>query len=262
MADLIRPAKSGNNWTFYDLESYHISLNPVDPLQFFGLKELPHPSVDQELLDNLEAAAMQEDRHAELINLHNLTKIPDDDETAVTDFTVKLFDVLGYTRRDRVARTQMNLDLFVCGETKPTKTDVCVVDFPWNQVILLVQADRRLENASATKPYAQLVAKAVAAFDRNNQFRRWGTGLPRLTETIIPGIVMVGTSPVFFKIPVTETLWTHIRHGSYPPEETRVIYCYPPVPHPPCSWSEGMMPLENRREILECFEAFKALVGI
>ena len=78
----------------------------------------------------------------------------------------------------------------------------------------------------------------------------------------MPGIVMVGTSPAFFKIPVTQTLSTHIRHGTYPPEETRVTYCYPPVPRPAHRRAEGMKPLDNRREILKCYEAFKVIVGI
>lgn len=78
----------------------------------------------------------------------------------------------------------------------------------------------------------------------------------------MPGIVMAGTSPTFFKIPVTQTLSTHIHNGTYPPEETHVTYCYPPVPRPHLLHIEGMKPLDNRHEILKCFEAFKVVVGI
>jgi hypothetical protein len=78
----------------------------------------------------------------------------------------------------------------------------------------------------------------------------------------MPGIVMVGTSPAFFKIPVTQTLSTHIRHGTYPEEETYVTYCYPPVSRPTRRGSEGMKPLDNRREMLRWYEAFKVIVGI
>ena len=38
MANLTRSAKSGSKWTLTDLESYHISLNQVDPLPFFGVE--------------------------------------------------------------------------------------------------------------------------------------------------------------------------------------------------------------------------------
>jgi len=76
----------------------------------------------------------------------------------------------------------------------------------------------------------------------------------------MPGIVMTGTLPTFFKIPVTQDLLHHIACGVRPPKETRVTYCFPPVPvH--CH-TKGMMPLDSRAEILKCFEAFKAIVGI
>ena len=78
----------------------------------------------------------------------------------------------------------------------------------------------------------------------------------------MPGIVMVGTSPAFFKIPVTQTLLDHIAYGSYPPAETQVTYCYPPVPRPAHRLSEGMKLLDNRHEMLKCYEAFKVIVGI
>lgn len=70
---------------------------------------------------------------------------------------------------------------------------------------------------------------------------------------------MNGTSPVFFKIPVTEELSTHVRHGTYPPNPTTVTFCAPRLPS---QRSDAMKPLDNRREILRCCEAFKAVVGI
>lgn len=38
MANLICSAKSGSDWTLNDLDSYHISLNQMDALPFFGLQ--------------------------------------------------------------------------------------------------------------------------------------------------------------------------------------------------------------------------------
>ncbi|PBK61857.1 hypothetical protein ARMSODRAFT_861504, partial [Armillaria solidipes] len=60
MANLICSAKSSSDWTLNDLDSYHISLNQMDALPFFGLQELPQPSVDPELLTNVDAGAMQQ----------------------------------------------------------------------------------------------------------------------------------------------------------------------------------------------------------
>jgi hypothetical protein len=71
-----------------------------------------------------------------------------------------------------------------------------------------------------------------------------------------------GTFPTFFKIPITQTLSTHIRDGTYPPEETCVTYYSPPVPRPGCRYSEGMRPLDNRHVITKCYDAFKAFVAV
>jgi hypothetical protein len=70
---------------------------------------------------------------------------------------------------------------------------------------------------------------------------------------------MAGTSPSFFKIPVTKTLLSHIRSGTCPPCETCVTYCYDSVHFN--RRHHGMIPLDNRREILKCYEAFKVFVG-
>lgn len=222
---------------------------------------------------------MQQHQHTELINYIDLAKTAEKGESAVVDFVVELFKTLGYARRERLARTRVVLPLLTCGEEMHAKTDVCIVDRSQNDILLLAQADKRLEHGDPTYARAQLVAAAVGAFNENNA-QRDVAGLPPLEEKVshfasllppflrdcspkvIPGIVMAGTSPAFFKIPVTQTLSTHIRHGTYPSEETRVTYCYPSLPHPGHRRYEGMKPLDNRREILKCFEAFKVIVGI
>ncbi|KAI5992036.1 hypothetical protein F5J12DRAFT_727114 [Pisolithus orientalis] len=261
MANFIRPTKSGSDWTLNDLDSYHISLDQVDTLLFFGLQELPQLAVDPELPANADADAMQQDSHAELITYLDFAMITEKGETAVGDFVVELFKTWGYVHRERVARTRVDLSLLICGENRYAKADVCIVDRSQNDILLLVQVDKRLEHGEPVNARAQLVAAAAAAFNEKNA-QREVVGLPPVEETVIPGIVMVGTSPVFFKISVTRTLSAHICHGTYPPEETRVTYGYPPVPRPARRRSEGMKPLDNRREILKCYEAFRVIAGI
>ncbi len=166
MANLLRTAKSGSDWTSSELDAYHIKIVPVDPLDFFGVQALPPPQVDPEILEHVEAADMIQDRNAELISLLDL-------ESAVVDFTVELFKVLGYVKRDRVARTRVDLPLLICGEYHHARTDVCLVDHSRNDILLLVQEDNE----------SQLVAEAVVAFSRNNQSRR-DIGLPPLDEKV------------------------------------------------------------------------------
>ena len=79
---------------------------------------------------------------------------------------------------------------------------------------------------------------------------------------VMPGIVLIGTTPTFYKIPVTTGLVRHVAEGTYPPEKTIVFAHIPEVPRPNRRWSEGMKPLDNRAVILSCYEAFKRIVGI
>ncbi|KAK0443571.1 hypothetical protein EV421DRAFT_1890776 [Armillaria borealis] len=262
MANLLRTAKSGSDWTISELDAYHIEIVPVDPLDFFGVQALPPvpPQVDPEILDHVEATDMVQDRNAELIGLLDLAMLPKSGESAVDDFAVELFKVLGYVRRDRLARTRTDLPLLICGEYRHAKTDVCLIDRSQNDILLLVQEDKRIDG-KLPQAEAQLVAEAVAAFSQNNQSRR-DIGLPPLDEKIMPGIVMLGTTPTFYKIPVSQSLLYHIRNGTYPPDLTQVTCCAVPVPRPARRYSEGMKPLDNRKEIFRCYEAFKAIVGI
>ena len=126
---------------------------------------------------------MQQDRHAELITLLDLAMIPERGETAVDDFAVELFKVVGYVRRERVARTRVDLPFFICGKIRHAKTDVCIVDRSQNDILLLVQEDKRLGLWEPVNARAQLVAEAVAAFNENNAHRE-AVGLPPMAEKV------------------------------------------------------------------------------
>ena len=72
----------------------------------------------------------------------------------------------------------------------------------------------------------------------------------------MPGVVLVGTTPILYKIPVTADLVRHIAHGTYPPEATIVLANVPVLPRPRLRYSEGMKPLDNRQAMLRCYESF------
>jgi hypothetical protein len=217
---------------------------------------------------------MQQPLHAGFIHLLDFTMTPGDMGSCVVDFSVMLLKVLGYILRDRVPRTRMGIDLFICGRKRRTKADVCLFDARQNDIVLLIQEDTTAR--SSKDPQVQLVVKAIAAFNENNATRE-AAGLHPLAEQVshfrnlldaflkprsfqlMPGIVMDGTSPSFFKIPVTQTLSTYIAHGTYPQEATEVTFCHPPLPDH-SDGSNGMKPLDNRYEILRCYEAFKAYI--
>jgi len=71
---------------------------------------------------------------------------------------------------------------------------------------------------------------------------------------------MTGTAPIFYRILVTGALLQALATAQYPDEETVVLRFIPPVPNPGRYRLDGMRPLENRRIILQYFEAFKAVI--
>lgn len=183
MADINRSVKFGSEWTLCELDAYNIRLERQEALEFFGVPALPDPVVDPELLQHLDAEDMQQDRNAELINLVDLAMLRSSGDSAVDDFAVELLKVTGYVRRNRVARTRWDLPLLICGEWRHAKTDVCVIDCQRNDILLLFQEDKRLEDREPHDPNAQLVAGALAAFTENNASRK-SAGLPPLESRV------------------------------------------------------------------------------
>ena len=77
----------------------------------------------------------------------------------------------------------------------------------------------------------------------------------------IYGILMVGTAPTFYRMPITADLVRDVQAGRIPSGQwTRVQRCVPPVPNQDAYPKEGLVPLVNRRVVMQCFGAFKALV--
>jgi len=234
MANLIRSPKSGSDWTVNDLIAYNITIVRQNAATFFGQAVLTVPPHHPDLLNRLTADEMADDESYQ-----------------------QLLRVMGYAGRalGRDLRSRKDIPLFICGEWRHAKTDVCVMDT--NGYLLLVQEDKR--HLEIVDPEPQLVAEAIAAVQSNNRTRDL-LGLDPLDVKVMAGITMTGTSPTFFKIPVTLELIGAIQRGEYPATPTIVVMHRPAVPRPARRLSEGMRPLDNRRCILACFEAFRQFV--
>ncbi|KAF8840418.1 hypothetical protein BDN67DRAFT_649392 [Paxillus ammoniavirescens] len=108
-------------------------------------------------------------------------------------------------------------------------------------------------------PFAPLVAEAITAF-QTNDVHRVASGLDPLEDKSIPCVIMVGTSPTFFKVPITTELVQCVQRGEYPATPTVVLDHVPDIPKPTRKESEGMEPSDNRHIMLQCYEAFKQFV--
>ena len=78
----------------------------------------------------------------------------------------------------------------------------------------------------------------------------------------MPGVAIIGTMPIFYKIPVTPNLVHNVQLGTYPSEPTIVSMHVPHVPNPSFRYFVGMKSLDNRQAVLRCYEAFKPIIGI
>ncbi|KAK0464736.1 uncharacterized protein EV420DRAFT_1476132 [Desarmillaria tabescens] len=249
MANITRSSKAGNEWTSNDLNAYNISITFQDALTFFDETALPAPSVHQEILTapTADQCVLQPPRTT---RTRNSTLRPGGFGTLSHSFR--------YIHRPRAIRTRKKLRFFICRESKYSLLDVCILDRDTDDVILLVQEDKQLGQGDG---HARLVAGAIAAFQVGNAQRR-EVGLTTLDSRtqVIPGIIMVGTSPTFFKIPVTRQLAVCVEFGRSPLAPTIVTGHVPDIPRPNRRFSEGMRHLANRRVILQCYEAFKKFV--
>ncbi|KAK0468586.1 hypothetical protein IW261DRAFT_1372952 [Armillaria novae-zelandiae] len=257
MANLLRTAKSGRDWGRSELRAYNIAVEYQGAATFFGNNPLPQPTVAAEVLHNVAAEDMVDEGNYTLLRYMDLAMNPvPAQESAVDDFTIELLRTLGYARRPRVTRSRLDIPFFICGEQHHARTDVCIVDS--TEILLLIQEDKR--HMEEKDPEPQLIAEAIAAFQANNDKRTRILAQDPIAHKILPGIIMTGTSPVFYKIPVTTELADSVSMGQYSPTRTVVHAHLPPVPRPARRLSEGMRPLDNRVTILACYEAFKQFV--
>ena len=258
MASLLRSPKSGSNWGPNELLAYNIDIQFQDAATFFGVNPLPQPAVADEVLTRLNADDMTNDSNYKFVRYMDLAMDPvPAEESAVDDFAVCLLTLLGYVPRSRMTRTRADIPLTICGEQCHTKTDVCVVE--GDDILLLVQEDKRHKERKDPEP--QLIAAAIAAFQANNTRRTRVLGQDAIDAKVMPGITMLGSSPAFYKIPVTKELAHAVALGQFPATPNVVYAHLPAVPRPARRLSEGMKPLDNRRHILACYEAFRQFVN-
>lgn len=258
MASLIRSCKSGGNWTSNELEAYRIKVQFRSEAEFFN--NLLVDDVDISYLPNdvltQETSSSDESSYYFLRYLDLAMKIVDNEESAVDDFAVQLLTLMRYRGFNRVIRTRKDIKLFMCGNYTHAKTDVCILND--NEILLLLQENKA--HLNDTDPEPQVIAEAIAAFQHNNRIRTIDLQQPSIESITFPCITMIGTYPTFYKVTVTEELSAAVRHGQYPNYTTFVERFDPLIGTR--RYSYGMKPLENRKRILKCFEAFRQFMNV
>ena len=257
MANALRSAKSGSDWSRNELLAYNITISSVTPNQFF------HHGADPSL-DHLDPAILNaspgsddpslSEVVAEYLGYLDLATTATQ-ESAIDDFAVHTLRLLGFNERNTLVRTRYVIPLTICGDAnRAAQTDVCLLHRPTLVLLVLVE-DKTLSNR--TDAEAQVVAEAIAAFQFNNM-KRGDSGLPLLDSMTIPCITMSGTRPTFYLVPVTQDLSNAVIQGHYPATQTQVSKCVTVGTHARRP-SEGMWDIEYRKLALKRLLAFKTL---
>jgi hypothetical protein len=255
MANIIRSAKSSNDWSYNELIAYNITVVSQSPQDFFRTNTEPSlDDIDPSLINSTVDADNVDDSTSRYLTYLDLaTKAAQ--ETWIDEFARQTLLILGFEERELAIITALPISLTICGDDSCTaQTDVCLLSRR-STILLIVQGDKTLFNGSDPEP--QVIAEAIAAFQDNNM-RRHNGGLPTLDTMIIPCITMVGTRPTFYLVPVSRALSTAVETGQYPETPTKVTKCVT-ILEPNRRFSEGMESPEYRRLAFQRFIAFKSL---
>jgi hypothetical protein len=149
MANLIRSAKSGSEWTSNDLDAFNIQIETVDVHEFFGIP-LSHrpalraePSIGSIILDHVNApVGLNLSREVRLF-FRLLRDVVTRDDTAqesfVDDFFLHLLGpVLRFDEPDRVLHQRENFHFIMCGKLVDARPNIVLHDSE-NRILLLVQ---------------------------------------------------------------------------------------------------------------------------
>jgi hypothetical protein len=257
MAQLIRSAKSGSDWTDAELLAYNISIIPTSPSVFFQSSPEPSlghldPAILTSPVNSMDDPNLSDSTVDYLGYLDLATHATQ--ESAIDDFAAATLKLLGFNERHSTVATRYIIPLTICGENRAAQCDVCVLYRP-STILLVLVDDKTLLNRTSAEP--QVVAEAIAAFQFNNVKRAARNQLV-LESMTIPCITMVGTNPTFYLVPVTKELSNAVITAQYPLTQTQVLKCVTIAAHQR-RISDGMADIEFRKLALKRFVAFKTL---
>ena len=256
MANLIRSAKSGNDWSTNELLAYNITVQRQDVINFFGheLGSIDH--LDSNLFSSADptiAVDFSQETYRFLAYLDLASRANAGQESAIDDLARSVLEVTGFDQRGTILRTRYDIPFTICGDIhRAARSDVCLVHLN-SMILLVVQEDKT--TFSPNNPEPQIVAEAIATFQHNNR-KRADLNLPQLDLMTVPCITMVGTRPFFYQIPVTQQLSDCVATGQFPSQPTVARRCAPPARR---RASEGMEVPDYRRIALQYYDAFRGV---
>lgn len=129
MANLIRSANPGNDWTDNELLGFNIVIQNVDVATFFGTPQLPQTTVAPVILNNIERPApttvLSKD---ERLFFKYLERAILYEEAAVHDFSGHLLRMLNFDDNERSIVGKREMGFTMCGTRVWAKADIAILD--------------------------------------------------------------------------------------------------------------------------------------
>ncbi|TFK71456.1 hypothetical protein BDN72DRAFT_764883 [Pluteus cervinus] len=257
MAEIQRIPKSAQRWVANDLLAFNIHIVTEDTATFFGTgANLPESTADPVFLEHVEPPPGPLLRDTDMVygSLGALLDEEDPSEGSIADFTGDLLSMLQYGVPGRLLRRLRRIPFQMCGKTVRAEPKISFIarDHGADLIVHTV----KVCSSSTIDPEPRLIAEAIAAFS-NWQDIREAAGQDLLHRKEMAGIIMRGTAPTFYKIPITQDLLQSVGDATYPVQPTIVHKLRTPVQDVDKYFREGLRTLDNRRVIMQCFEAFK-----
>ena len=140
MAQLIRSAKSGSDWSHNELIAFNIVIQDVNAATFFGTPQLPATTVSPVILNNLTwppPAVVTKEEHIffEFLARANVLEV-----AAVDNFAGHVLRMLDFDGGERSIATKRELSFTMCGTRVWAKADITVME--GSTYLLMIQEDK------------------------------------------------------------------------------------------------------------------------
>ena len=167
LAEIIRSAKPGSDWTRNELMAYDIGIVPLTPEEFFGATPTSLADLDPLIVTGSKEYDTENISDTTLRYLTYLDLATHSgQESLIDEFSRQTLDLLGYSERGLALATRYNIPLTICGDYKSGQTNVCLLDGR-TMILLLLQEDMTVFNSSNPEP--QVIAEAIAAYQYNKR---------------------------------------------------------------------------------------------
>ncbi|KAG6810385.1 hypothetical protein H0H92_012092 [Tricholoma furcatifolium] len=186
-----------------------------------------------------------------------------EEKSEVDHFIVETLQLLHFDERHTILTRDRFTKLDVGGQSVQEKSDVCLLH-SYESVLMQIIHNFGPDGTNAE---LQVIGNAIAALSWNKQRRSVAQAgaqprlkdVPRLDSIMMPCIIMTGTRPTFYLVPVSTKLSNALSTGTRPQDSTTVLRCAVATENLALPDGAGMENIEYRQLAFKYLRAFKTV---